>query len=235
MADTYLNSAQSIVNGNNALYNEYFNSANAFSASEAEKSREWQEYMSNTSYQRAVKDLQSAGLNPILAVTNGGASTPSGASAHSVSGNVDTSLVASLLPSLVSSATQLEAANINQETQLESARINATSAQSVAQTNAAASKYVSDNSRAASKYSADTSYNASKYGSDTSYKSAQDSANKSASASRYSTDISTAQKYFDTLQNAENVTNTNTTNYARTVIDGLFSLAGKAFSAAAGK
>lgn len=224
MADTYLNSAQSVVNGNNELYNQYFNSANAFSSSEAQKNRDWQEYMSNTSYQRAVKDLESAGLNPILAVSNGGASTPSGSSAHSVSGNVDTSLVASLLPSLVSSATQLETAQINQKTQLESARINATSAQSVAQTNAAASRYASDNSKSASKYSADISY-----------KSAQDSANKSASASRYNTDISTAQKYFDTIQNAENVSNTNTTNYARTVIDGLFGLAGRAFSAAAGK
>lgn len=55
----------------------------AFNAEQAQIQRDWQERMANTQYQRAIQDMSTAGLNPILAVTGGGIGTgvPSGSTA----------------------------------------------------------------------------------------------------------------------------------------------------------
>lgn len=72
----------------NQLYLD--NAAREFSSAEAQKQRDWEQMMSDTAVQRQMADIKAAGLNPWLSLQgnlNGGASTPTGSSAQSNSGN----------------------------------------------------------------------------------------------------------------------------------------------------
>jgi hypothetical protein len=66
---------------NNNANADQASNANQFSAQQAQDQMDFQKQMSNTSYQRGTADMEAAGLNPMLAYSQGGASVPTGAMA----------------------------------------------------------------------------------------------------------------------------------------------------------
>lgn len=86
----------------------------------------FQENLSNTAYQRAVQDMRLAGINPILAANQGGASTPSGSTGSAASGagqqgHAVTTQVQNAVAPAISSA--IAAKQLSNQTQLATAEI----------------------------------------------------------------------------------------------------------------
>lgn len=104
-------------------------SANRANSREAQKTRDWQERMSGSNYQRMMKDMEAAGLNPILGLTSGG--SPVGGSPTATSQSATEKGVSNALEArrLRADVANLEAMNkkINSDTSLNEAltRLNA--------------------------------------------------------------------------------------------------------------
>lgn len=107
----------------------YMRESNTFNSSEAQKQRDFEERLANTSYQRAVDDMKKAGINPILLYANHSSSTPQGSAAyntasassfrHSGKGvSADTDEFISLISSIASIGAGLYQAGLSSKTAL---------------------------------------------------------------------------------------------------------------------
>ena len=71
---------------NRKLQKKTMREQNEFNSNEAQITREWNQQMDNTKYQRQVVDMQAAGVNPALAM-NGGVTTQATSNATASSGS----------------------------------------------------------------------------------------------------------------------------------------------------
>jgi len=78
--------SQSGQSGANQMNMDIAQMNNQFNSAQAQLNRDWETQMSNTAMQRRMADNKAAGVNPLLAVGQGGASSPM-AGAASASGN----------------------------------------------------------------------------------------------------------------------------------------------------
>nr|UXQ88160.1 MAG: DNA pilot protein [Microvirus sp.] len=136
---------------------------NAISIAEAQKNRDWQEYMSNTAHQRQVADLTKAGLNPILSANSGaqvGAPTQP---------TIDDSLVTNLVGIINQQQTntaRLETARMQTQAQIQAASIAANASMAAASMHAAAARYGANQAYESAIYGHDAHERSSNYQAD---------------------------------------------------------------------
>lgn len=79
MPAPWLAIAQGAVKLGEGLYGDYSaRRANKWSKQFQQRAHDFAERMSSTAWQRGVQDMRAAGINPLMAATQGGASSPSG-------------------------------------------------------------------------------------------------------------------------------------------------------------
>ncbi len=115
--------------------------ANSFTSMENQKSRDFEERLSNTAYQRAVADMRKAGLNPYLLYNSGRSMQATTPSSSSASGQIPTrghsgkgfDYLISLLPALLNFSAMRSNAILSANTSRDVAAIRAQSALDVQQ------------------------------------------------------------------------------------------------------
>lgn len=100
----------------NATARQIATQSTDFNAQQAQLNRDFQAQMSGTAYQRATADMKAAGLNPMLAYSQGGASSPVGSTATAVTPEYKSPL-STISPAALSSAfTLAQKAKTDEET-----------------------------------------------------------------------------------------------------------------------